>query len=148
MNSNKETTGILKDVKVNVQWKISALWVATLFLYIYADYFVLLQPGLIGQIAAGELSNGFKITKELLFGSAILMTIPSVMIFMSLALKAKVNRWANIILGVVYSIVNIWNVLSFKEPWAYIIFFNAVETVLTLLIVRYAWKWPKQEANV
>ena len=74
------------------------------------------------------------------------MTIPSVMVFLSLVLKPKVNRLVNIILGIVYAGVNIANVVSFKEIWAFIIFINIVEIVLTLLIVWYAWKWPKQEA--
>ncbi len=74
------------------------------------------------------------------------MTIPSVMVFLSLVLKPKVNRLVNIILGIVYTGVNIANVVSFKEIWAFIIFINIVEIVLTLLIVWYAWKWPKQEA--
>ncbi len=39
--------------------------------------------------------------------AAILMAIPSVMVFLSLAMKANLNRWANIILGLLYSLVNI-----------------------------------------
>ena len=105
-----------------------------------------MEPGFIELVRAGEVLGGIKITQELWFGAAILITIPSVMIFLSLTLKPKANRWANIILGIVYTGVNIWNVLSFEEPWAYIIFFNIVEIVLTLLIAWYAWKWPKQEA--
>ena len=41
--------------------------------------------------------------------AAILMAIPSVMVFLSLAMKANLNRWANIILGLLYSLVNITN---------------------------------------
>ena len=140
------TKRILEDVKVNVKWKISALWVALMFLYIYADFLGLMEPGFIELVRAGEVLGGIKITQELWFFAAILVAIPSVMIFLSLTLKAKVNRWANIILGIVYTGVNIANLLSIEEPWAYTIFYNIVESVLTLLIVWYAWRWPKQEA--
>jgi len=36
MNTNKKTTE-LEDVKINVKIKLSALWVAVMFLYVYAD---------------------------------------------------------------------------------------------------------------
>ena len=41
------TKRILEDVKVNVKWKISALWIAMMFLYVYADIFGFSQPGAI-----------------------------------------------------------------------------------------------------
>ncbi len=139
------TKRILEDVKVNVKWKISALWVALMFLYIYADFLGLMEPGFIELVIAGEVLGGIKITQELWLGAAILMTIPSAMIFLSLILRPKVNRWTNIILGIVYTVVNIVNLLSIEDPWAFTIFYNIVEAVLTLLIVWYAWKWPTQE---
>jgi hypothetical protein len=46
----------------------------------------------------------------------------------------------NIILAVFYTVVNA--ISSFTTAWAYFIFFGIVESVLTLLIVWYAWKWP------
>ena len=71
------------------------------------------------------------------------MTIPSLMVFLSLALPAKVNRWTNIIVAIIYIIVSIGN--SLGESWAFIIFGSIVEFVLLALIVWYGWKWPKQE---
>jgi hypothetical protein len=44
--------------------------------------------------------------------AAILMAIPSVMVFLSLAMKANLNRWANIILGLLYSLVNITDLIG------------------------------------
>ena len=37
MNLNRKTATILEDVKINVKIKLAALWVALMFLYIYAD---------------------------------------------------------------------------------------------------------------
>jgi hypothetical protein len=54
-----------------------------------------------------------------------------------------VNRWANIILGVLYTFVNISNLIG--ETWAFYIFLCVVEIALTLLIVGYAWKWRNSE---
>ena len=86
----------------------------------------------------------FPVTQGSLLSASILMMIPAVMVFLSLALKLKVNRWANIILGVLYTLVNISNLIG--ETWVYYIFFGVVEIVLTLLIVGFAWKWTNPES--
>ena len=141
MDTNKKTT-IMEDVKINVKIKLSALWVAVLFLYIYVDYFTLYIPGHIEDILAGIVWK-FQITQTWALSAMILMTIPIIMIFLSLTLKAKANRWTNIIVGILYIFVAIGNVIG--EFWAFYIFGNIVEVLLLLLIVGYAWKWPKQE---
>jgi len=69
--------------------------------------------------------------------------IPAVMVFLSLALKPTVSRWANIILGVLYTCVNISNLIG--ETWVYYMFFGVVEIVLTSLIGWYAWTWRNSE---
>jgi hypothetical protein len=67
------------------------------------------------------------------------MIIPAVMVFLSLILKPKAGRWINITLGALYTLVNISNLIG--ETWIYYLSFGVVEIALTLLIVRYAWKW-------
>lgn len=86
------------------------------------------------------------VTQGSLLTASILMIIPAVMVFLSLTLKPKVNRWANIILGVLYTFVNISNLIG--ETWIYYISFGVVEIALTLLIVWYAWKWRNPEAQL
>ena len=135
----------MEDVKINVKIKLSAAWAAVMFLYVYADIFGLYKPGFIQEIMTGELAIGFQINQVFLLGIAILMAIPSVMVFLSLTLKPKANRLANIVLGIVYTVVMLVTMFM-PGAWAYYIFLGIVEVVLTVLIVRYAWKWPKQEA--
>ena len=145
MNSKIKTARVLEDVKVNVKWKISALWVATMFLFIYVDYFGLFVPGVMEKIVEGEVAHtGIQITQVFLLGSAILMMVPAVMIFLSLVLKPKVNRWANITVGILYAGFVI--VFMIGDGWAYYYFYSIVEIVMILLIVWNALKWPKQEA--
>ncbi len=133
---------VLEDVKINVKWKLSALWAAVMFIYLYVDIFGFYRSGLIEEIIAGEVA-GIQITQVFLLGALILMIIPSLMVFLSLALPAKVNRWVNIIVGIFYIVV----VLGFLigESYAFYIFGSIVEAVLLGLIVWYAWKWPTQE---
>ena len=81
------------------------------------------------------------VTQTSLLAASLLMIIPAVMVFLCLTLKPKINRWTNIILGGLYIAVNISNLIG--ETWVYYLFFGIIEIGLALLIVWYAWKWPK-----
>jgi len=83
-------------------------------------------------------------TQGVLLGTSIMMAIPSVMIFLSVALKPNLNRWLNIIFGVLYTVI----ILFTMWQWAFYIFFGIIEVVLTGLVVWHAWSWPRQEANL
>jgi len=143
MNSEKKSATILEDMKVNVKTKLSILWATLMFIYIYVDIFRFFQPGELEHILEGKVWI-FEITQTWALSAMIMMTIPSLMVFLSLILKAKVNRWTNIILGILHVAIAIGNVIG--ETWAYYIFGGVVEVVLLLLIVWYAWKWPTQDA--
>ena len=136
--TNKAAT--MQDVPINVKLKLSALWVAMMLLYIYADILSLFRPGQVQEIIEGRMGP-FAATQISLLTATILMTIPAVMVFLSLTLKPKAGRRANIIFGVLYTLVNISNLIG--ESWAYYLFFGAVEIVLTLMIIWYAWRWPQ-----
>ena len=141
MNTINRTTAP-EGVKVNVKLKLSALWAALMFLYIYADIFSLFKPGVIEEMAAGRMGP-FPVTQGSLFAASLLMVIPAVMVALSITLKPGVNRWVNIILGVLYTCVNISNLIG--EPWAFYVLFGTSEIVLTCLIVWLAWKWRNPE---
>ena len=143
MNATTKTTA-MEDVRINVNMKLAALWVAMMLLYIYADILSLFRPGQIEEMIKG-LMGPFPVTQVSLLVASILMIIPAVMVFLSLTLKPKVDRWANITLGVLYTFVNVSNLIG--ETWTYYIFFGIVEIVLTLLIVWYAWRWPNPEGS-
>lgn len=131
------------DAKIPLKMKLSALWATLMFLYIYADIFSLYKPGQIEEVLAGRM--GFlPVTQGSLLTAAILILIPALMVFLSLALRTVVARWTNIVLGVLYTAVNIGNLVG--ETWVFYLVLGAVEMALTLLIVGYAWKWRNAEA--
>ena len=144
MNTNSKNARILEDVKINVKIKLSALWIVLMFFYTYADILGFYAPGNIEELISGEIA-GIQMTQGVLFGSALLMAIPSVMIFLSLALNAKADRLVNIIAGVVYLGVLGSTFLTRRNP-AYYLFFATGKAVLLGLIVWQAWQWPKKEA--
>ena len=134
----------LDDVKIHVKMKISALWVSLMLCYIYGDYFGLYKPGKLQGMLEGMMGPLGPTTQGVLLGTAILMAIPSVMVFLSLVLKPTPNRWLNIILGLVYTVIML---ITMPGSWAFYIFLGVVEVVLSALIVWYAWNWPKQETT-
>ena len=144
MDTNTKSTGMLEDVKINVKTKLSALWMAMMLLYIYADILSLFRPGQIEEVMRG-LMGPFPETQGSLVVASLLMIVPAVMVFLSLTLKPAVNRWTNITFGVLYTLVNISNLIG--EAWAYYISFGVVEVVLTLLIIWYAWRWSNPESQ-
>ncbi len=125
----------MEDVRII----ISALWVSVMFLYVYGDLKSFFKPGLIEGIIAGKAGE-IKITQAFLLGSAILMTIPALMIILSLTVAFPVIRWANIVLGILYSVVMIVTMLM-SGTWAYYIFYGIVEVLLTATIAWTAWNW-------
>ena len=144
MNKEKKANSTLEDVKIDVKYKLSILWTTIMFLFIYVDHFALFIPEVIEDIIKGKVAS-FQITQGWFMGAMILMTIPILMIFLSLVLKPRANRWTNIIVGVIYSVVVIGNV--FGEIWAYYFFGSAIELVLLILIVIFAWKWPRNKES-
>lgn len=138
MNSSQRT---LEDIKVNVKLKFAALWASFMFLYTYVDYFHLYMPGKIEEILAGKVFT-FDISYVFLLVAMIFVAIPVLMIFLSVALPAKVNRRTNIIVATAYIPYMLFNLAG--EAWVHMYFAAAVEVVLLLLIIRYAWEWPKQ----
>jgi hypothetical protein len=103
---------------VDVKIILSALWVAAMFVW---------QQGDVQRLYSGD------------FITAITMTIPVVMIILSLTLNYPVNRWANIIIGIFYTGYNLVGLPRY--PSAYDKFLLFVSIVFTALIVWFAWKW-------
>ena len=137
MITNKKTARIIEDVQI----KLSALWVALTFIWQQGDALRLYS----GDVIGGAVDTGAMMSPEMLWMvSAIWMTIPVVMLFLSLTLKYPVNRWANIIVGIFFVLINLIGLSAY--PWGYDKFLIIVGLVFNVLIVWYAWKWPKQEA--
>ena len=131
----------MEDVKINVKYKLSALWIALMFFYTYADILGFYAPGHIEALMMGEI-GGIQITQAFLLLSAILMVIPSLMVFLSLSLPVKANRVANIIIGIVLALV-LGMTFFLGEISAYYLLFGILEGLDLVLIVWQAWNWPK-----
>ncbi len=145
MNANEKDTTNFENVRIDVKLKLSALWSSVMFCYIYGDFFSLFVPGRIDSLMNGNSGAGTTTPLKLLM-FAILMTLPSVMVFLSLLLKPKINRWANISMGIFFTAIMVLVVATSIDKWMiFYIFLGVIEIVITLLIVWHAWNWPKQK---
>jgi hypothetical protein len=130
-----------EDVKINIKIKLSAFWTSVMFCYIYGDYFSLYVPKKVEDFITGEtlLDSPLK-----LFAATILMTIPALMIFISVLAKPKINRWLNIIFGIFYTAIMLLIAFTSIAPWwSFYVFLALVESIITSLIIWYAYKWPR-----
>jgi hypothetical protein len=143
--SSKRATRVFEDVRISTKMKLAALWTVVMFCYIEGDFTSFFPPGgYIQQSLAGKMGP-FPVTQLTLLAGSVFITIPCIMVFLSLIMKPKMNRTINIIVAAFYTIVNAISFLT--TTWAYFIFYGIVESVLTILIIRYAWKWPDNEVN-
>lgn len=158
MSSSNTTEGGLEDIDVNVKLKLAALWTSFMFLYVYVDLLGFFKPPVIEDILAGQVFT-FQITPGFILFALVSVTIPNLMIFLSLVLPARVNRWTNIVVGILYIPYSLFNLagnighlfnlsFGFEESWPHYYFGAGVEVVLLALVLWYAWKWPRTSGNV
>lgn len=141
----KSRKSTFEDVSLNIKLKLATLWVSFMFLYIYVDYFALYKSGFIEGVIAGKVWE-FQVTQVFLLAALVSVTVPALMIFLSVFLPAKVNRWTNIIISVVYMPYTLFNLAG--EAMSFMIFGAFLEVLLLLLIVWSALNWPKLEIQV
>jgi hypothetical protein len=133
-----------EEAKVGVRLKISALWIAMLFLFAYGDIFGFFRRKVIEDVMAGKVS-GIEITQTFLFAVSVYIAIASAMVFLTLVLRPRLNRFVNVGLPILYIVSIVASVIG--EDWAYYYFLSVAESFLLLLIIWYAWTWPKQLTN-
>jgi hypothetical protein len=125
----------LEDWKI----KITVLWLFAAVAFLAHQILVLMEPGIIAQLMAGE-AEGQKIGPELILSFAILMLVPMVMAFLSLTMKDSINRWVNIIVGGVFAALWFIGVVdaALSAYWGgALMTLSAI--VASALIVWYAW---------
>lgn len=131
------------SIQANVPIKLAASWASFMFLYIYVDYFALYMPGQIAELQRGIVFE-FNITPIFLLIALVSVTIPALMIFLSVVLQFNVSRLANIIVAIIYIPYSLVNLIG--VAWVHMFFGAAVEIILLGFIIRYAWRWSPTEA--
>lgn len=127
------------DTKVNVKLKLAALWTSFMFFYIYVDYFHIYMPGMLNDLLASKVYV-YDINQVFIFSALLLLSVPILMIYFSVALPAKLNRISNISVAVLYIPFTLYNLTG--KVWMHMVFAALIEVFILLVIIICAWKWP------
>lgn len=138
------TTTDYRDYWINPRLKIAALWTSVLFIFAYVDLFGLYRSDVRADLEAGKIAV-FTIGQAYLLGVMVYVTLPSLMLFLTLVLPAKVTRVANIVVAVLYAVTIAGSAVG---EWNYFILGSLTEAVLLVAIAYFAWTWPKTTDSV
>lgn len=122
--------------KVDTKVLLSTLWIVVMINMLKADILSLNIPGAAEEVVRTSASAGASIPQLMLVG-AVMGQLGIAMIVLSRVLKHGINRWANIVAGIV-TIAYIWGGMA---TYPHYIFIASVETLCLLLIVWFAWTW-------
>ncbi len=110
------------------------------FVFAYVDIFGFYRPDYRADIEAGNIS-GFTIGQTFLAGTTLYVAIPSLMVFLTLVLRPRINRVINIALSILYGLTIVAGAIG---EWNYYLLGSAIELALLAAIVHYAWTWPSE----
>ena len=125
-----------------LRWKarIAVLWV---FMAVAMSAHAVLS--FMGREAVEEMWE-MEMGQGMMLLMALFWWVPLVMAVLSLTLKDSANRWANFIVGIVFTILNIVHLAEhLAEPSADMILLIGSTVVVTGLIAWFAWRWPKPQ---
>ena len=132
----------LEDIRVPTRYKLSAIWASVMFCFIYADYFELYVPGKLAGMLSGRMDPLGPVTQGMLVGTGAMLALPSLMILLSVLLAPRLCRWLNIVVGTVYTAIQLLVILG--SGWTFYVAYGVLEMVLMTFAVWTAWKWPRQ----
>lgn len=146
MSVKRAPSKSLINYNVNIKIKLAALWTSLMFLYIYADFFQLMTPKKLEKMIDLKTPMG-PTSPEILVIFSVILIIPSLMIFLSVFLRTKINKWLNICIASLYASMSILIIIStLGSEWhTFYILFNLIEVFVFAMIIFQAWNWPKAE---
>lgn len=131
----------LDDQPISVRAKLAAAWSGVMFLYAYVDILHFYKPGVVQDILARRVFE-FDVSQGLFVLFLTLMAIPIFMVVLSMTLPARINRPTNLVVASIQIPYAAFNVVG--GSWTYFYGLGVVlEVALLVLILRYAWTWPR-----
>jgi hypothetical protein len=128
--------------------KISILWISFAVATSAAMIIWFIEPGILEQI----MTTGEMLSEKLSAGNIVFFAlwwlIPLSMAFLTQILKNSLNRWVNLILGIIFSLFAIYYFISHLiKGWFTVanLLILIFLFVVTVLIAWYGWKLPKEE---
>ena len=133
----------MNQTQTNPKKTLSVLWIFLTLNFIFCDVFTLMYSEELQQILSGKMGETV-IDQPFLLVFAFLMEIPMAMILLSRFLPYKLNRWLNIVAGVLLTFVQVGS-LFVGKPTLHYVFFSLIETAAASFIVWLALRWKNEE---
>jgi hypothetical protein len=128
-------------------WKlrITVLWIFLAVCQSAAMALLIFQPAVISGLMAGELWRANTHSAGVQISFALDLFIPMALAYLTLVLKDAANRRTNAVLGALYVASRISALIGQPAGMsAAMDFVLVVVSLVALLIVWHAWKWPRR----
>lgn len=146
MTIRTTTPNLLDRGPIPVQAKLAAAWTSFMFLYVYVDILNFYKPGVVDGILDGLVWR-FDISSTLLTIFLVSVSIPALMVVLSMTLPARVNRATNLVVASLLIPYSIFNAAGATWEWAAFYGISiGIEVLLLAFILRSAWTWPRTPA--
>ena len=128
--------------------KISILWISFAVASSAAMIIWFIEPGILEQImTTGEMLSE-KLSAENIIFFALWWIVPLGMAFLTQIFEQSLNRWANLILGILFALFTIYYFINHLiKGWFTVanLLILIFLFVVSILITWYGWKLPKEE---
>ena len=147
MNRPIPSNNAPKIPQIPVQARLAAAWASFMFLYIYVDIFNFYKPGVVNGILSGVVWK-FDISPALLTMFLVSVSIPAMMVWLSMTLPARVNRATNLVVASLLIPYSMFNAAGATWEWAAFYGLSiGLEVLLLAFILRSVWAWRKAPAD-
>ncbi|MDF9800850.1 hypothetical protein OKW21_006113 [Catalinimonas alkaloidigena] len=119
---------------------LSLLWIYLTLNYIYCDVFTLHLSSYLEAFLSGDV-GGMKITEEFLLAFSVVMQIPMIMIVLSRYLTFRLNKYFNIVAGIITTSIQAFTVTM--GGTLHYMFFSFFEISTGLIIIYLAVTWKQ-----
>lgn len=127
------------------QHLLSLLWIFITVNYIYCDVFTLHLAPYLEAFLAGQFGS-ISITEEFLLIFAFIMQIPMIMILLSRVLAFTLNKYANLLAGIITTSIQAFTVTMGGS--LHYLFFSFFEICTGIFIIYLAATWKKNETSL
>ncbi len=129
----------------NRQQLLSLLWIFLTVNYIFCDVMTLHLASYLEAFLSGEVGD-MKITEEFLLAFAFIMQVPMIMIVLSKYLTFTLNKYFNIVAGMLTTSVQAVTVTMGGNTLHYM-FFSFFEICTGLFIIYLAVTWQQKKPS-